>query len=335
MGDSALAQAETLIQRGAITQAFEILKPIVQEGSNSEPAAYLLGICYFRLQKFNDAEALFRRSISNDTHNHLAYYYLGLALERQDRRPEAEVEYRIALAINPEFKEAQQKLGMPEQVQPPNMPSVISMPEQVQPPKTPAVMGGSTRGSAVVDTLARRIELGREDELRGPDRRIAGDLLYEGHRRMRSFSASFVLMVLLILLGVAAIAVGVSEGLGVVVLVPFALAAFLFLRLMISSIVTKFWFYEGRIDLHSGILFKKKTTLWLYQVDDTWLSRSPLNLLTNDATISIRAGHLETPRNIGVFKISGVGNARSMEWLWQELRDSAITERRAMKSIWT
>jgi len=316
MTESENKQAAALIDAGKIEEATRMLEPILEKNPSSARAAYLLGVCYFRKKQFNVAESMLRRSIHNERNSHLAHYYLGLALERQNRLPEASVEYKIALEIKPEFKEAQQKIKSEQTA------DAVKTPQDVK--------------LSVDRTLAKTIEKSQIDELSGPDRQPAGTLLLAKRRRFISFSGSVILVPLFGIASVVALIATEKEAIGVALSLTILPLLILAIWWIGRWMVTRYWLYERRIDFQSGILFRKRTSIWLFQIESCWTKRSPFNLLTNDATIYIRTGaELEAPSaKTGLFKITGLGNSEVMYRTWEELRDAAIVERRAMKNIW-
>ncbi len=319
MTESNYERIAALIDSGSIEEATRALEAALHQEPNSPRAAYLLGVCYFRSQRFDAAESMLRRSISQNTQDHLAHYYLGLSLERQHRKDEAVVEYRIALAIKPDLEEARQKLEADQT-------DIEANPPANETPSADA-------------TLARRIERAGADELSGPDRLIAGDLLLEGHPRLRSFSILFVLSwvaaaapIYFILFVLTDENYYDGEKPLFFISLPWLLITG---WLLLSSRVTKYWVHERRIDFQSGVLFRKRNSLWLYQIEDIWLTRSPFNLITADSSVQLRSGNQASPgRKPGQFRVTGIGNSKKMQEFFEELRDSAIVERRAMKNIW-
>jgi Flp pilus assembly protein TadD len=60
-----------------------------------------LGIAYFRIQRFAEAEAEFRALIELSPTDHYGHYALGRSLERQGRAEEAQTHYRLAHSLDP------------------------------------------------------------------------------------------------------------------------------------------------------------------------------------------------------------------------------------------
>jgi len=60
-----------------------------------------LGIAYFRLRRWTEAEAEFRAVIELSPTDDYAHYALGRSLEHQGRRAEANGHYKLARSMNP------------------------------------------------------------------------------------------------------------------------------------------------------------------------------------------------------------------------------------------
>ena len=63
-----------------------------------------LGIAYFRLRRWHDAEAEFRAVLEISPTDHYAHYALGRALEKQGRASEANGHYKLASSMEPASK---------------------------------------------------------------------------------------------------------------------------------------------------------------------------------------------------------------------------------------
>ena len=62
-----------------------------------------LGIAYFRLQRWEDAEQEFRTIVEDlAPTDHYAHYALGRALERQGKTAEANGHYKLASSMKPD-----------------------------------------------------------------------------------------------------------------------------------------------------------------------------------------------------------------------------------------
>src|SRR5215210_1217875 len=60
-----------------------------------------LGIAYFRLHRWVDAEAEFRAILELSPTDHYAHYALGRSLEKQGRAAEANGHYKLASSMKP------------------------------------------------------------------------------------------------------------------------------------------------------------------------------------------------------------------------------------------
>ncbi len=60
-----------------------------------------LGIAYFRLRRWREAEEEFRAVIELSPTDHYAHYALGRALEKQGRANEANGHYKLASSMEP------------------------------------------------------------------------------------------------------------------------------------------------------------------------------------------------------------------------------------------
>ena len=61
-----------------------------------------LGIAYFRLQRWQEAEIEFRKIVEElEPTDHYAHYALGRSLEHQGRAAEANGHYKLAHSMNP------------------------------------------------------------------------------------------------------------------------------------------------------------------------------------------------------------------------------------------
>ena len=95
----------------------------------------------------------------------------------------------------------------------------------------------------------------------------------------------------------------------------------------LRSRASRYTFFERRIDIAEGVLFRRFQSVWLYEIIDVEYSRGPLELLMATGRITIQTkGHQ--------FRLVGLGNGRRMKKLWATLRDTVLFERREMKQVW-
>ncbi|HEY7793029.1 MAG TPA: tetratricopeptide repeat protein [Gaiellaceae bacterium] len=80
------------------TVALEKAKKLEPEKASIREA---LGIAYFRIQRWPEAEAEFRTVLELSPTDHYAHYALGRALEKQGRDAEANGHYKLASSLEP------------------------------------------------------------------------------------------------------------------------------------------------------------------------------------------------------------------------------------------
>ncbi len=69
-----------------------------------------LGIAYFRLQRYAEAEAEFRALLEISPTDDYGHYALGRALDKLGRRNEAQTQYKLARALKPTSKQYQARV---------------------------------------------------------------------------------------------------------------------------------------------------------------------------------------------------------------------------------
>ena len=75
-----------------------------------------LGIAYFRIKRWEEAEAEFRKVLELSPADDYAHYALGRALGNQGRRQEAERHYKLASSMDPtssRYAQRIRELGRP------------------------------------------------------------------------------------------------------------------------------------------------------------------------------------------------------------------------------
>lgn len=318
---SLFEKGQSLLATGDYVHAIPVFLDAVTQDPNHFQTRFLLGICYLRTNDLAAAEQSFRKAVALDNGSHDGHYYLGLALERQGRKGDAQIEYRFALAIKPDFREAAERIaGVPRPAQ-----KGGAGPAKPDAPAKPAAAG----------SLAEQIAARKGPTAEGLPVPIAGKEEIARYRRMRSFSGHFLLtFIALVVWILAAYVLNLSRRDDQQIFVLLTVAVFfLAITLFWRSRAHHYTIFERRIDIKSGLLFRRSEYVWLYQIEDSWITRSPLNLLTGDSKLHIQTVAAPGTRPT-VHKLSGLGNHRRMDELWVRLRDKAVVERREMKSIW-
>lgn len=289
--------AMQLFEANKIALAVKAFDDVLKRDPNNTEATYKLGICQFRLKDFAHSERIFRTLIADQYGHYEAWYYLGLCLKRQDKDEEAATVFKIALAINPDFKAAKRKLGIQK---PENRPG---------------------EAKATLDEMEN-----------GP-----GEELYSSKmRRMSSFTSHVVLLVFSAF-GASLALTFFDFGIIYLLLIIFSLAFILALfDLIIRSRFYKYTIFEKRIDFKEGILFRNHNSLWLYEIKKLSFSQNPWMLITKNAKIKIEAenGNLVL---IGLPSPKGSASrnpAKFMQLLFDELRNSVREQRGKVKKIW-
>lgn len=312
---------------GDYRAATALLAPRIAESPHDGDAQFLMGISRFRLGDFAGAYPCFEVASEQQPRNAMAHYYRGLCAEQCLTPDIARAHFQEALSVDTTLESARRRLAS------------LAGPA---PRPRPAAGGVSSDDPISADFKSADPE------------RVRGALVLKAHRRLRSFQIPMTAILLTPIVAGLILLIGAIAGqtwsgaslaaaivsLHALTLPPLVLAA-------AGSAVTHYSFYERRIDICTGILFRKKVSIWLFQIEDVWLTRSPVNLITGDAVLHLRASGLSgTGPDIrvpgggrhrvptGRFRITGVGNARKMDALFEMIRDNALGQRRAIKNWW-
>jgi Flp pilus assembly protein TadD len=90
------------LKRGMPAQATVALEKAKKREPEKASIREALGIAYFRIGRWGEAEAEFRTLIELSPVNDYAHYALGRCLEKQGREREANVHYKLASSLRPE-----------------------------------------------------------------------------------------------------------------------------------------------------------------------------------------------------------------------------------------
>lgn len=144
----------TMLDAGRIADAASLARDLVRENPEDHEARFLLGVAQFKGGDFPGAESRFSE-VTNRSRDHQAAYYLGLSQERQGRIGDARAAYGLALAFNPDFPQARQKLQQlatawpaptDRMAAPSSRPSAPPAPVPARPAAQPSVRPPSGRG---------------------------------------------------------------------------------------------------------------------------------------------------------------------------------------------
>ncbi len=95
-------QGRQRLKEGRPAQATVPLEKAKRLEPNKASIREALGIAYFRIQRWKEAEAEFRAVLEISPTDDYAHYALGRALEKQGRDAEANGHYKLASSLRPE-----------------------------------------------------------------------------------------------------------------------------------------------------------------------------------------------------------------------------------------
>jgi Flp pilus assembly protein TadD len=89
------------LKRGMPAQATVSLEKAKKREPDKASIREALGIAYFRIRRWEEAEAEFRKVLELSPVNDYAHYALGRCLEKQGRSREANRHYKLASSLKP------------------------------------------------------------------------------------------------------------------------------------------------------------------------------------------------------------------------------------------
>lgn len=332
--DNTYEQGLKLIKEGKLDQAIAILEKVLLSDPNNHRALYALGVCYFKNNNYDKAAELFEEVLFLDNQNYKAYYWYGIVLEHKNMLNEAVLFYQSALSLKPDFTEARDRLISLNNMIEHHLEMSKTKSSAIPPEMTPEAVGGT-----LSDVLKRVSSENREF-----GKQVSGRLLYESKPRISSFGNYIILMILLPIF-IWFIAPNKDQPIrsdsDTMLFTIFLLSPFIiFFYILLAHISTEYRIFEYRIDIKSGVINRKESSIWLYEIEDAWLNRTPIDLITNNATLHLsasmekRSGTGSKAGQIAQFSISGLGDYEFMHNFWTEIRDAALIERRGMKNWW-
>jgi len=93
------------LQRGDNAQATVSLEKAKRREPDKASIRETLGIAYFRIRRWSEAEEEFRKVLELSPVNDYAHYALGRCLEKQGREVEANRHYKLASSLRPGSKQ--------------------------------------------------------------------------------------------------------------------------------------------------------------------------------------------------------------------------------------
>jgi Flp pilus assembly protein TadD len=98
---SLFQQGRAHLKRGMAAQATVALEKAKRREPDKASIREALGIAYFRIRRWEEAEAEFRTLLELSPVNDYAHYALGRCLEKQGREREANAHYKLASSLRP------------------------------------------------------------------------------------------------------------------------------------------------------------------------------------------------------------------------------------------
>jgi Flp pilus assembly protein TadD len=94
-------EGQRRLRKGLTAQATVPLEKAKRRAPDKASIRETLGIAYFRLRRYEEAEAEFRAVLELSPVNDYAHYALGRSLEKQGRTQEANRHYKLARSLDP------------------------------------------------------------------------------------------------------------------------------------------------------------------------------------------------------------------------------------------
>jgi Flp pilus assembly protein TadD len=98
---SLFQQGRAHLKRGMAAQATVPLEKAKRREPDKASIREALGIAYFRIRRWEEAEAEFRAVLEISPADDYAHYALGRCLEKLGRAPEANGHYKLASSLRP------------------------------------------------------------------------------------------------------------------------------------------------------------------------------------------------------------------------------------------
>ncbi len=94
-------QGRTHLRKGRAAQATVALEKAKRREPDKASIREALGIAYFRIQRYDEAEREFRAMLELSPADDYAHYALGRCLEKKGREHEANGHYKLASSLRP------------------------------------------------------------------------------------------------------------------------------------------------------------------------------------------------------------------------------------------
>ena len=97
-------QGKAHLKNGHAAQATVALEKAKRREPEKASIREALGIAYFRIRRWSEAEEEFRKVLELSPVNDYAHYALGRCLEKQGRDVEANTHYKLASSLRPQSR---------------------------------------------------------------------------------------------------------------------------------------------------------------------------------------------------------------------------------------
>jgi Flp pilus assembly protein TadD len=108
------------LKRGMPAQATVSLEKAKRREPEKASIREALGIAYFRIRRWEEAEAEFRKVLELSPVNDYAHYALGRCLEKQGRDREANGHYKLASSLRPASDQYRARIKDLDEPEPPD-----------------------------------------------------------------------------------------------------------------------------------------------------------------------------------------------------------------------
>jgi Flp pilus assembly protein TadD len=106
-------QGQARLREGMAAQATVPLEKAKRRAPDKASIREALGIAYFRVRRWAEAEAEFRAVLELSPVDDYAHYALGRCLEKQGRTAEARGHYKLARSLRPQSKTYRRRVREP------------------------------------------------------------------------------------------------------------------------------------------------------------------------------------------------------------------------------
>lgn len=320
-------EAAALFKAGDWARARNVLGECVDLRPVHIGARFGLAMCHVKLGDDTSAESLLRALLADRADHLQAWRQLAWLLTRRGRGSEARAADEQIRRLLPGDAEAVRALSS----------SDAGRAREARPPADARPGTAGTSGRSPVATLADDLD----DAGGEADRELAGRVVCRGRRSLLSHRRLWLAIVLLLYFPLAGLAKRGAEGipgagvlfaqlhgLGYAVVV---ISAILVVDALINSLASAYVVRERRLEITTGVLFRTRRFVWLYDIQELQYMRDPVLMLAGTAQIKIKLDET-TPVTLKKSpRITGLGSAGFMQRLFDRLQPMVLKERRAMK----